>query len=72
MNSLFNMVNESQVMQIEKELVSLEILFIDNIEYILARIKELYLKFGECGKDLPNKDGQISEMVLVNLKTPGI
>ena len=33
-------------------------------------MKELQLKLGECGKGFPKKDGQLIELVLMNLRTP--
>ena len=57
-------------MQIEKESISMEPLSFARIEDYLAHIKELQLKLGECGKDFLNKDGQLIELVKMNLKTP--
>ena len=57
-------------MQIEKESISLEPLSFDWIEDYLDRIKELQLNLGDYGKDFPKKDGQLIDLVLMNLKTP--
>jgi hypothetical protein len=51
-------------------LISLNPLSFDKIEDYLACVKELQLKLGECGKDFPKKDGQLIELILMNLKTP--
>jgi hypothetical protein len=33
-------------------------------------LKRLQLKLGECGKNFQKKDGQLIELVLMNLRTP--
>lgn len=57
LNLLFNNVNESQAMRLEKYLISLEPCSFERIEEYLACMKEIQLKLGECGKDFPKKDG---------------
>jgi hypothetical protein len=57
-------------MQLEKELISLDPHSFDIIEDYLACVKELQLKLGECGKNYLKKDGQLIELVLMNLRTP--
>ena len=57
-------------MQIEKELTSLDPHSFERIEYYLAHIKELQLKLGECEKGFPKKNGQLIELVLMNVRTP--
>ena len=54
---LFHKVDRSWVMQIEKELISLDPHSFEWIEDYLSYIKELQLKLGECGKGFPKKDG---------------
>jgi hypothetical protein len=39
------------------------------MEDYLVHVKELQLKLGECGKNYQKKDGQLIEMVLMNLRT---
>jgi hypothetical protein len=70
LKSLFDRVDESHVMQLEKELISLDPHSFDRIEDYLAHVKELQLKLGECGKNYQKKDGQLIELVLMNLRTP--
>ena len=70
MKLLFNKVDKSQVMQIEKELISLDPHSFERIENYLAHVKELQLKLGKCGKGFPKKDGKLVELVLMNLRTP--
>ena len=57
LKSIFDKVDESRVMHIEKELISLDPHSFERVEDYLARIKELQLKLGECGKGFPKKDG---------------
>ena len=59
LKSSFDKVNESRVMQIGKELISLDPPSFQRIEEYLARIKELHLKLGGCEKGFPKKDGQL-------------
>jgi hypothetical protein len=54
-------------MQIEKEVISLDPHSFERIKNYLAHVKDLQLKLGECGKDLSKKDGQLIELVLMNL-----
>ena len=42
----------------------------DRIKYYIACIKELQLQLDEFGKDFTKKDGQLIELVLMNLKIP--
>ena len=51
LNSLFDKVDESHIMQLEKELISLYPHSFDIIEEYLACLKEFQLKLGECGKN---------------------
>ena len=57
-------------MKIENELIYLDPHPFERIENYLACVKELQLKLDECGKDFLKKDGQLIELVLMNLKTP--
>jgi hypothetical protein len=41
LKSLFNIVDESHIMQLEKELITLDPHYFDKIEDYLARVKEL-------------------------------
>ena len=50
LKSLFDKVDESWVMWIQKQLISLDILSFERIEDYLAHIKELQLKLGDYGK----------------------
>jgi hypothetical protein len=61
---------KSHVMQLEKELISLDPHSFDRIEDYLVCVKELQLKLGECGKNYQKKDEQLIELVLMNLRTP--
>jgi hypothetical protein len=54
-DSLFDKTDESQVMQIEKELISLDPLSFERIEDYLAHVKELQLKLGECKRIFQRK-----------------
>jgi hypothetical protein len=40
------------------------------MEDYLAHVKELQFKLGKCGKNYQKKDGQLIELVLMNLRTP--
>jgi hypothetical protein len=44
-------------MEIEKELISFDLLSFERIEGYMACVKELWLKSSECKKDFPKKDG---------------
>ena len=57
-------------MQLEKELISLDPHSFERIEDYMDHLKVLWLKLGECGKDFLNKDGQLTELVQMNLQTP--
>jgi hypothetical protein len=57
-------------MQLEKELISLDPHSFERMEDYLVHVKELQLKLGECGKNYQKKDGQLIELVLMNLRTP--
>lgn len=57
-------------MQIEKELICFNPPFFERIEDYLSCVKELQLKLDECGKAFSNKDGQVIEPIIMNLKTP--
>lgn len=70
LKSLFNKVDEIRVMQLEKELIALDPHSFEKIEDYLAHLKELQQKLGKCGKGFPKKDGQLIELVLMNLRTP--
>jgi hypothetical protein len=52
---LFDKVDESQVIKIEKVLISLNPHSFETIEDYLAGVKELQLKLGECGKNFQKK-----------------
>ena len=56
MKTLFNAINECELIQIEKELIPLEPLSFDWIEDYFDCIMELQLKPGECGMDFLKKD----------------
>jgi hypothetical protein len=51
-------------------LISLDPLSFERIEDYLAHVKELQLKLGEYGKDFPKKDGQLIELIPMNLNIP--
>ena len=51
LKSLFDKVNESQVIQIEKKLISLDLHSFVRIENHLACVKEIQLKLGDCRKN---------------------
>ena len=70
LNPLHHKVIEIRVMQIEKELISLDPHSFERIGDYLTHIKYLQLKLGECGKEFPKKYDQLIELVLMNLKTP--
>ena len=57
-------------MQKEKELIYLDPHTFDRIEDYIAHLKEIQLKLGECGIGFPKKDGNLIELVLMNLWTP--
>jgi len=69
MKFLFDKVDGIQVMHIKKELIFLDPHSFERIQNYLARIKELQLKLGECGKIFLKKDGQLIELVPMNLRT---
>jgi hypothetical protein len=66
----FYKIHKSQVLWIEKELISLNPHILDRVEYYLAHVKELQLKLGECGKDFLENVDYLIELILMNLKTP--
>jgi hypothetical protein len=70
MKSLFDRINESHAMQLEKELISLDPHSFDIIEDYLVCVKELQLKLGKCGKNYLKTDEQLIELVRMNLRTP--
>jgi hypothetical protein len=51
LKSLFNKVNEIHIMQMDKELISLNPHSFDIIEYYLTWVNELEFKFNICGKN---------------------
>ena len=57
-------------MEIEKYLISLEPISFERIDDYLDCIKELQLKLGDRDRYFSKKDGQLIELVLMNLKTP--
>ena len=57
-------------MKIEKELISMHPHSIENIEEYLDHVTDIQLKLSECGKDFPKKDGQLIELVMMNLRIP--
>jgi hypothetical protein len=69
LKKLFDKENEIKVMEIEKELISLYLLSFERIKFYLAHVKELQLKFGECGKNFPKKGNQLIELIFMHLKT---
>jgi hypothetical protein len=68
--TLFAQVDENHVMLLEKQLISLKHHSFERMEDYLVHVKELQLKFGECGKNYQKKDGKLIELVLMNLRTP--
>jgi hypothetical protein len=64
------MFSDHHVMPLEKELISLNRHSFNIIEDYLERVKELQLKLGECGKNYLNKDRQLIELLVMNLRTP--
>jgi hypothetical protein len=70
MELFFNRFDESHVVQLEKELISLDPHSFDKIEDYLAHVKEIQLNLGKCGKNYQKKDGQLIKLVLMNLRTP--
>jgi hypothetical protein len=58
--------HEIHIMELEKELISLNPHSFDRIEDYLAHVKELQLKLEKCGKNYQNKYGQLIELVLMN------
>ena len=56
LTSLFYKFDESQVMQIEKELISLDPQSFERIEDYLAHVKELQYKLGKCENNFLKKD----------------
>jgi hypothetical protein len=70
LKSLFDKVDESQVVQLEKELSSLDPHSFERIEDYLACVKDQQLKLDECGKNYQKKYGKHIELVQMNLRTP--
>jgi hypothetical protein len=70
LNSFFNRVDESHIMQFEKELISLDPHSFDIIDDYLTCVQELHLKLGKCGNNYQKKEKQLIELVLMNLRTP--
>jgi hypothetical protein len=68
LKTLFDRVDESHIMQLEKELISLDPHSFERMEDYLAHVKELQLKLGECGKNYKKKDGQLIELVLMKFE----
>ena len=67
---MFGRVDKIHIMQLEKELISLDPQSFERMEDYLALVKELQLKLSECGKKYKKKDRQLIELVLINLRTP--
>ena len=70
MKTLVDPVDENHIMQLEKQLISLYPHSFERMEDYLAHVKELQFKLGKCGKNYQKKDGQLIELVLMNLRTP--
>jgi hypothetical protein len=70
LKSLFDKTAESQVMQIEKNLMSFNPLSFEIIEDHLAHVKELQLILGDCRKDFPKKHDYLIELIWINMKIP--
>lgn len=51
-------------------MISLDPHFFKRIEVYLACVKELQLRLGKCGMNFMKTDGQLIELVLMNLRTP--
>ena len=68
--SRFDKVDEIQVMQIDKVLISMDPHSFEKIEDYMDHVKELQLKLGKSRKDFPKRDGKRIELVLMNLRTP--
>lgn len=66
---MFDKVDEIQVLQIEKELISLDTHSFDKIEEYLAHAKEIQLKLWKCENNFLKKYGQLIELVLMILRT---
>ena len=69
MKPLFDKVDKSKVMKIEKELISLDPHSFEGIEGYLDHVKESKLKLRQCGKDCLKKYGYLIELVSMNLRT---
>ena len=54
-------------MQFEKELICLNPHSFERIEDYMACVKKLQLKLGEYGKDFLKNDGQLIELIVMNL-----
>jgi hypothetical protein len=67
---IFEKVDEIHVMQLEKELISLNPHSFNIVEDYLVCVKEMQLKLGKCGKNYQNKYRKLIAMVLMNLRTP--
>jgi hypothetical protein len=68
MKYLFDKVDKIQVIQLEKEFISLNPHSFDIIEDYFALVKKMQLKLCEFGKNFYKKDGKIIDMVLINLR----
>ena len=55
-------------MQIEKELIYLDPHSFERIEDYLDCIDDMQLKLGKCGKGQSKKDGNLIDLVLMNLQ----
>ena len=67
---MFDKVDKTWVMQIEKELISLIPHSFERIEEYMAHIKKVQLKLDEWWKGFPTKDGNLIKLVLMNLQMP--
>jgi hypothetical protein len=57
-------------MQLEKELISLDPHSFERMEEYLACFKEIQLNLSEFKEKVKKKDGQLIDLVLINLRTP--
>lgn len=69
-NLVFEKVDKSQVIQIEKEMISLDLHSFKRIEDYMDCVKDSQSKLGECWKNFLKKDGYLIELVFVNIRTP--
>jgi hypothetical protein len=68
LKSFFYKFDEIQIVQLEKDLISLNPHSFERIEEYLVHVKEMWMKLGEWGENFQKKDGQPIELVLMNLR----